>query len=105
MGLFGNMLVDSPDASYYSPVNREQMLDARRSARERGHVIPFGKEAADFALMGRVGNVLLVNGEPRYTLARGAGEVVRFYPHQRLELAHLQHLIRRRADQGRRRRT
>src|SRR3984957_13554309 len=26
MGLFGNMLVDSPDPAYYSPVNQEQVL-------------------------------------------------------------------------------
>ncbi len=26
MGLFGNMLVDSPDKDYYSPVNREEVL-------------------------------------------------------------------------------
>ena len=29
--------------------------------------------------MGRVGNLLLVNGEPRYTLAAHRGEVVRFF--------------------------
>ncbi len=42
-------------------------------------LIPFGKEGPDFALMGRVGNVLLVNGEPDYSLQVRRGEVVRFY--------------------------
>jgi FtsP/CotA-like multicopper oxidase with cupredoxin domain len=42
-------------------------------------LIPYGAEAPDFALMGRVGNVLLVNGEPGYTLRTHRGEVVRFY--------------------------
>jgi suppressor of ftsI len=42
-------------------------------------LIPFGKEAPDFVLMGRVGNVLLVNGEPGYALRAKRGEVVRFY--------------------------
>ncbi len=42
-------------------------------------LIPFGKEAPDYALMGRVGNVLLVNGEPRYTLRAKRGEVVRYF--------------------------
>ena len=38
MGLFGNMIVDSPEPDYYSPVNREQslvlndLLDQRRLA-------------------------------------------------------------------------
>jgi FtsP/CotA-like multicopper oxidase with cupredoxin domain len=42
-------------------------------------LIPFGKEAPDFALMGRVGNVLLVNGEPHYSLEAHHGDVVRFF--------------------------
>jgi FtsP/CotA-like multicopper oxidase with cupredoxin domain len=42
-------------------------------------LIPFGREAPDFALMGRVGNVLLVNGEPSMALAVRPGEVVRFF--------------------------
>src|SRR5690349_17548577 len=42
-------------------------------------LIPFGKESPDFALMGRVGNVLLVNGEPRYTLRAKRGDVVRYF--------------------------
>ena len=42
-------------------------------------LIPYGKEGPDFALMGRVGNVLLVNGEPAYSLRVHRGEVVRFH--------------------------
>ena len=68
MGLFGNMLVDSPDRDYYSPVNREQTLVLDDLLVNADTLIPFGKEAPDYALMGRVGNVLLVNGEPRYAL-------------------------------------
>ena len=26
MGLFGNMIVDSPDKDYYAPVSREEVL-------------------------------------------------------------------------------
>ena len=50
--------------------------------------------------MGRVGNVLLVNGEPGYALRvhRGRGGAV--LSHQRRQLAHVQPLVRRRADQG-----
>jgi suppressor of ftsI len=79
MGLFGNMLVDSPDRNYYSPVNQEQALMFDDLLVNADSLIPFGKEAPDFALMGRVGNVLLVNGETRYSLNARAGEVVRFY--------------------------
>jgi FtsP/CotA-like multicopper oxidase with cupredoxin domain len=79
MGLFGNMLVDSPERDYYSPVNREEVLLFDDLLINADTLIPFGREAPDFALMGRVGNVLLTNGEPRYDLHVHAGDVVRFY--------------------------
>ena len=79
MGLFGNMLVDSPDRDYYSPVNREETLLLDDLLVNGDTLIPFGKEAPDYALMGRVGNVLLVNGEPRYALRAKRGEVVRYF--------------------------
>jgi suppressor of ftsI len=79
MGLYGNMLVDSPDRNYYSPVNQEQALMLDDILINADSLIPFGKEAPDFALMGRVGNVLLVNGETNYSLSAHAGDVVRFY--------------------------
>jgi len=79
MGLFGNVRVDSPDRDYYSPVNREQTLVLDDLLINGDTLIPFGKEAPDFALMGRVGNVLTVNGETRYSLSVNRGEVVRFF--------------------------
>ena len=79
MGLFGNRLVDSPERDYYSRVNREETLVLDDLLVNGDTLIPFGKEAATYALMGRVGNVLLVNGEPKYTLRAKKGEVVRFF--------------------------
>ena len=79
MGLFGNMLVDSPEPDYYSPVNQEQVLIFDDLLMHADTLIPFGKEAPDFALMGRVGNVLMVNGEPDYALRVHRGAVVRFF--------------------------
>ncbi len=102
MGLFGNMLVDSPEPDYYSPVNREQALVLSDLLINADTLIPFGKEAPDFALMGRVGNVLLVNGEPRYALRVEPGRGRALLSDQRRQLAHVQPLVRRRADQGRR---
>jgi FtsP/CotA-like multicopper oxidase with cupredoxin domain len=78
LGLFGNMVVDSPDSSYYSPANREQTLAVSDLLMQADSLIPYGREGPDFALMGRVGNVLLVNGEPSYRLDVHRGEVVRF---------------------------
>jgi len=79
MGLFGNMIVDSPEPDYYSPVNREQSLVFNDLLINGDTLVPFGKEGPDFTLMGRVGNVLTVNGEPDYGLTARKGEVVRFY--------------------------
>lgn len=79
MGLFGNMLVDAPDRDYYSPANQEQVLMLGDLLIQADTLIPFGKEGPDFALMGRVGNVPLVNGEPDYDLRVHQGEVIRFY--------------------------
>ncbi len=79
LGLFGNMIVDSPDPAYYSPANSEQVLMLDDLLIDQNGLFPFGKDNPDFTIMGRFGNVLLVNGEPRYTLAVHKGDVVRFF--------------------------
>lgn len=79
LGLVGNMLVDAPERDYYSPVNREEALILSDLMVHEGNLVPYGQEAPDFALMGRVGNILLVNGEPEWSSTARAGEVVRYY--------------------------
>jgi FtsP/CotA-like multicopper oxidase with cupredoxin domain len=78
MGLFGNVLVDSREAGYYSPVNREETLVLDDLLINGDSLVPFGLEGPDFALMGRVGNVLMINAEPRHDMRVKRGEVVRF---------------------------
>ena len=79
LGLYGNILVRA-GGGRRAPVNREQvlMLDDVLVA-EGGGQIPPGREAPTHALMGRFGNVFLVNGRPDYQLEVRRGEVVRFY--------------------------
>lgn len=79
LGLYGNMLVRSPRADYFSPAHREEILMLDDLLITEDGLVPFGSDAATHALMGRFGNVLLVNGEPRYSLSVKRGEVVRFY--------------------------
>jgi FtsP/CotA-like multicopper oxidase with cupredoxin domain len=79
LGLFGNMMVASPDKDYYSPVNREAFLMLDDLLVDDQGIFPFGKEAADFAIMGRFGNVFLINGEPNYAMTVKKGEVIRFF--------------------------
>ncbi len=78
LGLYGNMLVEPPDPDYYNPVNREEVLILDDLFLDRGELVPFGEEASNFTLMGRFGNVFLINGEPDYRLSVKRGEVVRF---------------------------
>src|SRR5437016_10413996 len=77
LGLYGNILVREPGAKI--PANREQILMLQDLLVGDPGLIPFGQESPTHALMGRFGNVFLVNGEPGYRLAVRRGEVVRFY--------------------------
>ena len=79
LGLYGNMLVQSPRPDYFSPAHREEILMLDDLLINDDGIVPFGGDAATHALMGRFGNVLLVNGEPGYSLSVRKGEVVRFY--------------------------
>ena len=79
LGLYGNLLVDSPRPDYYGPVNREQVLMLDDLLLGDDGIVPFGENASNYALMGRFGNILLVNGEPEYALSVRRGEVVRFF--------------------------
>jgi FtsP/CotA-like multicopper oxidase with cupredoxin domain len=79
LGLYGNLLVRPPDGEGYGPANREAVLMLDDLLVDDAGLIPLGEESPTHALMGRFGNVLLVNGEPHYRLQVKRGEVVRFY--------------------------
>ena len=81
LGLYGNMRVDARDPDYFGPVNREEVLmfDDLLIADNGSALVPFGRERATHTLMGRFGNVFLVNGEPDYTQMVDRGDVVRFF--------------------------
>lgn len=78
LGLYGNYLVVPGGADYWSPVNREVVLFLDDILIEDG-TIALSKQEADRTLMGRFGNVMLVNGETNYSLSAKRGEVVRLY--------------------------
>lgn len=80
LGLYGNLLVRSREPAYFAPANREEvlMLDDLLVA-DGARIVEHGREAPTHALMGRFGNALLVNGEPRWTATASRGEVVRFF--------------------------
>ncbi len=79
LGLYGNMLVDPASPAWYSPVHREEVLMLDDLLLGETGPIPWGADATTHALMGRFGNVLLVNGDPDYSLSVERAEVVRFF--------------------------
>ncbi len=78
MGLYGNFLVTPKNADYWSPVNREVVLFIDDILIENGE-IKLSKKDVDYTLMGRYGNVMLINGETDYLLSVKKSEVVRLY--------------------------
>ncbi len=79
LGLYGNMLVRAPDPGFFNEVHREEVLMLDDLLVGGQGLFPYGEASATHALMGRFGNVMLVNGEPDYRLAVKRGEVVRFF--------------------------
>ncbi len=79
LGLYGNMLVDAIEAGYYGPANQEEILILDDFLIDDSGPIPFGKEAPTHTLMGRFGNVMLVNGDPHHAMEFRNGDVVRFF--------------------------
>ncbi len=78
LGLYGNYLVTPTTPNYWNKVNREVPLFLDDILIEDGQ-IRLSKIGADHTLMGRFGNMMLVNGEPDYRLDAKKGEVIRFY--------------------------
>jgi FtsP/CotA-like multicopper oxidase with cupredoxin domain len=77
LGLYGNILVRQARPAR---VHREEVLALDDLTFDSaGGLLPHGDEHPTHALMGRFGNVMLVNGEPTYSLGVRRGEVVRFY--------------------------
>jgi suppressor of ftsI len=79
LGLAGNMLIEPLAEGYYNQVAHEEVLMLDDLLLAADDVVPFGEESANYALMGRFGNVFLTNGEPEWGLDAEAGDVVRFH--------------------------
>lgn len=75
LGLAGVMIVpgDAPK------VDREELMVLDDILLTQSGMIPHGEENANFAIMGRYGNTMLVNGDTKYSLRVGVNEVVRLH--------------------------
>jgi len=78
-GLYGNMMVDPVRDDYFGPATREEFIMVDDLLVDGDELLPWGRDAANFTIMGRFGNVMLVNGEERYAATVRPGEVVRFF--------------------------
>ena len=79
MGLYGTIVVEPADPGYWPAADRELTLTLDDLLVEDGRIAPFSKSGPTFVAMGRYGNVMLINGETRFSGQAAAGEVVRLY--------------------------
>jgi len=79
MGLYGTIVVEPADASYWPPVDRQLTITLDDLLVEDGHVASFLRSGPTFTAMGRFGNVMLTNGQTVFSVDAAVGEVVRLY--------------------------
>ena len=79
MGLYGTIIVEPADPSYWPAVDRQLSITLDDLLVEDGHIAPFHRSGPNYTAMGRFGNVMLINGEPRFSGEAAVGEVVRLY--------------------------
>ena len=72
LGLYGTIIVEPSDPSYWPPADRHLAVTLDDLLVEDGKVAPFLRSGPTYTAMGRFGNVMLINGEPR-VLDRGRG--------------------------------
>jgi FtsP/CotA-like multicopper oxidase with cupredoxin domain len=79
MGLYGTIIVEPTDPSYWPAVDRQLSITLDDLLVENGHIAPFHSSGPNYTAMGRFGNVMLINGENRFSGQAAVGEVVRLY--------------------------
>ena len=79
MGLYGTILVEPAEPSYWPAADRHLTVTLDDVLIEDGHVATFRTSGPTYTAMGRYGNVMLVNGETRFAGQAAAGEVVRLH--------------------------
>lgn len=79
MGLYGTIVVEPADASYWPPVDRQLTITLDDLLVEDGHVAAFLRSGPTYTAMGRFGNIMLTNGQTMFSADAALGEVVRLY--------------------------
>jgi FtsP/CotA-like multicopper oxidase with cupredoxin domain len=79
MGLYGTIIVEPADPSYWPAADRQISITLDDLLVEDGHIAPFHRSGPNYTAMGRFGNVMLINGEPTFSGEAQVGEVLRLY--------------------------
>ena len=79
MGLYGTIIVEPTDPSFWPPVDRQLGITLDDLLVEDGRIAPFHRSGPNYTAMGRFGNVMLINGETAFSGEAAMGEVVRLY--------------------------
>ena len=79
LGLYGTVVVEPSDPSYWEPADRFLTLTLDDLLVEDHKIAPFLREGPTYTAMGRFGNVMLVNGDTAFVDNARVGEVVRMY--------------------------
>jgi FtsP/CotA-like multicopper oxidase with cupredoxin domain len=79
MGLYGTIIVEPFDPSFWPAVDRQISITVDDLLVEDGHVAPFHRSGPNYTAMGRFGNVMLINGVSTFLDEAAVGEVVRLY--------------------------
>ena len=79
MGLYGTIIVEPANQSYWPPVDRQLSITLDDLLVEDGHIAPFRRSGPNYTAMGRFGNVMLINGEAEFSGEAAVGEVLRLY--------------------------
>jgi FtsP/CotA-like multicopper oxidase with cupredoxin domain len=78
LGLYGNIFVE-PNQPILNKVNKEEFIILDDILISQNDIEPMFKNKINQVLMGRFGNILLINGKENYSLNVKKGEIVRFY--------------------------
>ena len=79
MGLYGTIIVEPSDPSFWPPADRQLRITLDDLLVEDGQIAPFHRAGPNYTAMGRFGNVMLINGETTFSGEASVGEVVRLY--------------------------
>ncbi len=79
MGLYGTIVVEPADPSYWPAADRQLTVTLDDLLVEDGRIAPFRQSGPNYVAMGRYGNVMLINGETGFAGQAAVGEVVRLY--------------------------